>query len=165
LRSVLGRKNHVARPPYRSEWPHLIQGGNVFVYEEGCSGIINWDENPYLCWTKTFTAGSMKVDYWPTTTQGWPSDTLPPGLIRLTINVKRNGITHCLVAYQAGYALLFKWAMAHFLRAVVRISSRLWSRWTGVIQRPLHEDLDKEKRLCEKHLVAKYTGNPYALLF
>jgi hypothetical protein len=107
----------------------------------------------------------MKVDYWPTTTQGWPSDTLPPGLIRLTINVKRNGITHCLVAYQAGYALLFKWAMAHFLRAVVRISSRLWSRWTGVIQRPLHEDLDKEKRLCEKHLVAKYTGNPYALLF
>ncbi len=153
----MGRKNHAARPPYRSEWPHLIQGGNVFVYEEGCSGIVNWDENPYLCWTKTFTVGSMKVHYRPTAT-------------RLAIDhasfrdVKRNGITHCLVAYQAGHALLFKWAMAHFLRAVVRISSRLWSRWTGVIQRQLHEKLDKEKRLYEKHVVARYTRNPYTPL-
>jgi hypothetical protein len=161
---LTGRENHAARPPYRSEWPRLIQGGNIFVYEESCSGIVDWDENQYLCWTKTFTVGSMKVDYRPTTIQGWPSTTLPSGLIRLTINVKRNGITHYSVAYQAGYALLFKWAMSHFLRAVAIISSRLWSRWTKVIQRKLHEKLDKEKRLCEKHLFTRYTGNPYTLL-
>jgi hypothetical protein len=85
-------------------------------------------------------------------------------LIRLTINVKHNGITHCLVAYQAGYALLFKWAMSHYLRAVAIISNRLWSRWTEVIQRQLHEHLDKEKTLYENHLFTKYTGNPYTLL-
>lgn len=160
----MGRKNHAARPPYRSEWPHLIQGRNVFVYEECCSGIVNWDESPYLCWTKTFTVGSMKVDYQLTTTQGWPSTTLPSGLIRLTIKVKRNNVTHCLVAYQAGHVMLFRWAMVHFLRVSVRISSQLWCRWTGVIQRHLHENLDIEKRQCEKHLAASYTGNTYTLL-
>jgi hypothetical protein len=75
----VGRKNHAARPPYRSEWPHLIQGGNVFVYEEGCSGIVNWDEHLYLYWTKTLTVGSMRVDYRPTTTRAGHRPLFLPG--------------------------------------------------------------------------------------
>jgi hypothetical protein len=73
----------VARPPYRSEWPHLIQEGNVFVYEEGCTGVVN----SIFMLDGDFTIRSIRVDDQPITTQGCPSTTLSSGLILLTINV------------------------------------------------------------------------------
>ncbi|KAH8910567.1 hypothetical protein BR93DRAFT_923264 [Coniochaeta sp. PMI_546] len=54
-----GRLCHVPRPPYDRERPHIIQSGNVFIYEEGISGVQRWTDG--INWSPSCILGNFLI--------------------------------------------------------------------------------------------------------
>src|SRR5277367_6147845 len=54
-----GALNHVARRPHDRERASLIKSGNVFIYEEGASGIKRWTDG--VPWSPSRILGNFLV--------------------------------------------------------------------------------------------------------
>ncbi|KAB5511455.1 Gti1/Pac2 family-domain-containing protein [Coniochaeta sp. 2T2.1] len=54
-----GRRCHVPRLPYDSERRHIIQSGDIFIYEEGISGIQRWTDG--INWSPSCTLGNFLI--------------------------------------------------------------------------------------------------------
>ncbi|KAK3937281.1 Gti1/Pac2 family-domain-containing protein [Diplogelasinospora grovesii] len=54
-----GQLCHVPRLPHDRERRHVIQSGNVFIYEEGISGIQRWTDG--INWSPSCTLGNFLI--------------------------------------------------------------------------------------------------------
>jgi hypothetical protein len=56
---LLGKLSHIPRRPHDRERPHIIVGGNVFIYEENASGIKRWTDG--VTWSPSRIMGNFLV--------------------------------------------------------------------------------------------------------
>lgn len=54
-----GDLHHIPRRPHDRERPHIITGGNVFIYEENASGIKRWTDG--VTWSPSRIMGNFLV--------------------------------------------------------------------------------------------------------
>lgn len=94
-----GTYNHAARGPYATEWQEIVQPGNVFVYEDSCSGIQQW--NDYLNWTIVEQGTGLTIEESPTLPVAFGADHTLPQVKKLSIQVVLHGILHRIVHYQS----------------------------------------------------------------
>jgi len=94
---IQGTVPHLPRGPFTHEWQKIAQAQNVFVYEEHSSGIRIW--NDHIHW-KTVQTTPFVIEAFPTPPAGWSSESLPRGLMRISIDIAVGKIKHSIVSYQ-----------------------------------------------------------------
>jgi hypothetical protein len=92
---------HVARRPFKLEWPKLVRAGTVFIYEPGSSGLERWDD--LLLWNTKWSQDGVIFATFAIVTCEWPSHEFTEELAtytRLSINIIHKNVKHYIVSYQ-----------------------------------------------------------------
>ncbi|KAF4471704.1 Gti1 Pac2 family [Fusarium albosuccineum] len=113
-----GSLKHIPRRIHNHEYQDLIRSGNVFIYEEHSSGIKIWTDG--VSWSPRYSLGNFDIyreledpfssaidpgvggKYAAHAPSSSPIDLCPlkpKGLVKKTISITLQGITHHLVSY------------------------------------------------------------------